>query len=1494
MKRILGLDLGTNSIGWAYIVFDDNGNLIEKLRLGSRIIPMSQDVMSRFESGVSVSQTAERTGYRSVRRLRERSLLRRERLFRVLHTIGFLPAHFDQSIGWDKTQNNTYGKFLDNSEPKLAWKPNKDGKMEFLFMDSFHEMIADFMAHNPTWPADQKVPLDWTLYYLRDKALHAPISKEELAWIILSFNQKRGYYQLRGEEQEEDVTKRVEFLEARVVRVEASDNKKGKNTWYNVHLDNGMIYPRASAIPLDNWVGQTRQFIVTTEYEADGVTLKLDKEGKVKRSLRSPQEDDWTLRKKRIEHDIEQSGLHVGTFIYQALRDRPKIKIRGNFVHTIERKFYKEELRAILTKQAAFIPELRDSTLLQSCIENLYANNKAQRQSLQGKDFTHLFLDDIIFYQRPLKSKKSLISNCPLEKRTSIDLETGECIDHPIKCIARSNPYYQEFRLWQFITNIRLFDRESQEEVTSKYISTSEDWERLYTFLNDRKEINQDTLFKDFFGLKKPRGKNSTYPIYWNYSEDKEKTYPCNETRATLLRAFQKSGMDTAELNTREREMQWWHLLYSVTDKLELEQALYKRGLSHEAVKVFTRIKPFDKEYGAFSEKAIKRFLPLLRKGSFWNPTNIDAVTRARIEDIIAGHVEKKLLDKMQHKAYPLQKLEDFQGLPVWLASYIIYGRHSEVSEIVRWLTPQDLQNYIRNFKQHSLRNPIVEQVVLETLRTVHEIWTKIGDIDEIHLEMGREMKKTAKQRQEAQQRIQRNENTNLRIKSLLMELKNDVAIKDVRPYSPSQQDILRIYEEGALATLSKEDKEYNDIIKISQLAQPSSSEMKRYKLWLEQKYQSPYTGRFISLTQLFTTAYEIEHVIPQKRFFDDSFSNKVICEAEINKAKSSMLAHEFIAKHGGEVFHSQTLGDLRLLKVDEYESLVKQIYKNTPTKRHKLLLDDIPTEFVQRQLNDSRYVARFIQSLLSNLVREEGEEEAKSKHVLVCSGGITDRLKKDWGLQDVWNNIVSPRYQRLNKLTASEDFGHWENKEGKRVFQTSMPLALQKGYSKKRIDHRHHAMDALVIACASHNIINYLNNEHAATPQSREDLRHQLCEKGRKLRKPWDSFTQDAELALREVVVSFKNYVRVINKATNIYQHYDEQGKKKYISQKTEGQWAIRKPLHKETVYGRVNLRYTSLVSLAQALGRPQDIVDKTLREYVLKLVAQHFDTKQLKSHFKALGNKFEKQDISKVEIWMMTDEKQPLVATRKALDESFDKKSIAKITDTGIQKILLNFLQYKGNDPKAAFSPEGIVELNDNIAKFNNGKMHQPIKKVRIFEPLGNKYSVGERGNRKKKFVVAQSGTNLYFAIFEESENKRSYETYQLCEVIERLKQGLSPVPNSNAKNFPLKFFLSPNDLVYVPSEEEMGCEVQIEDLKTERIYKFIDSSDTTANFIPHHTAALLLNVSSPLNNIKNELGLGSSQSKNQRALTGEMVKAVCWKLQVDRLGNITKIIR
>ena len=254
MKKILGLDLGTNSIGWALIeqLFSDRSGRI--LGMGSRIIPMDQASLGDFEKGNPVSQTADRTGFRGIRRLRERFLLRRERLNRVLNKLGFLPDHYARQIDF----NQHLGQFLDHTEPKIAYQLNSDtGNYEFIFQSSFNEMIEDFQKFQPQlFENNKKIPYDWTIYYLRKKALTYPIAKAELAWLLFHFNQKRGYYQLRGEEEEENKNKRVEFYELKVVDVLDSGDKKNKDEiWYNVILENGWIYRRTSRIPLD-WIGK--------------------------------------------------------------------------------------------------------------------------------------------------------------------------------------------------------------------------------------------------------------------------------------------------------------------------------------------------------------------------------------------------------------------------------------------------------------------------------------------------------------------------------------------------------------------------------------------------------------------------------------------------------------------------------------------------------------------------------------------------------------------------------------------------------------------------------------------------------------------------------------------------------------------------------------------------------------------------------------------------------------------------------------------------------------------------------------------------------------------------------------------------------------------------------------------------------------------------------------------------------------------------------------
>jgi len=893
------------------------------------------------------------------------------------------------------------------------------------------------------------------------------------------------------------------------------------------------------------------------------------------------------------------------------------------------------------------------------------------------------------------------------------------------------------------------------------------------------------------------------------------------------------------------------------TNNLSVYQLLKSNGFGDEAIKALQKANFEEKDYGSYSAKAIKKLLPLMRMGKYWIEQNIHPQTKNRIEHIINAEFDETIKDRVRNKAINLNDIKDFRGLPLWLTSYIVYDRYAEDGEVKKWKTVQDLESYLNEFKQHSLRNPIVEQVITETLRVVRDIWKIYGNsaenfFDEIHIELGRELKNPADVRSEITRKNTENENTNLRIKALLAELVNDNSIENVRPQSPSQLEILRIYEDGVLNSGIEID---DDILKISRTAQPSKNDLIRYKLWLEQKYRSPYTGEIIPISKLFTSSYEIEHIIPQSRHFDDSFSNKVICEAEVNKLKSNLLGFEFIKNHSGEIVQIGLGKTVKILTVDAYEKFVKEYYNKSRGKMKKLLLDEIPEAMIERQLNDTRYISKVVKNLLSNIVRaEQNDDGITSINLLSTNGQITSALKQDWGLNDVWNEIIAPRFERMNQLTQSNDFGSINEKTGK--FLPTVPLLLSKGFSKKRIDHRHHALDALVIACATRNHINFLNNQNALQKgktkeekqKSREDLRSILCtkkfnadnDKNYKwiFNKPWETFTQDAKNQLETTLVSFKQNLRVINKTVNKFERWKEINGlfEKVIEKQTKGDsWAIRKPMHKDTVSGKVSLNRIK---------------------------------------------------VPKGKI---------LTATRKNLDTSFDLKSIESITDTGIQKILKNYLKSKGDNPEIAFTPEGIDELNRNISLYNDGKNHQPIVKVRVFE-LGSKFAIGLEGNKKHKYVEAAKGTNLFFAVYQDEHGKRSYDSVPFNEVVESqkmsasLKEKPSSVPLKNEKGDNLLFHLSPNDLVYVPTDEEKenSSLVSFNKLSKEqlsRIYKMVSSTGNECHFIHNSISALIKSYDA-----KSKIGEFGSLNKMETTIDNNIrIKERCIKLKVDRLGNI-----
>ena len=330
---------------------------------------------------------------------------------------------------------------------------------------------------------------------------------------------------------------------------------------------------------------------------------------------------------------------------------------------------------------------------------------------------------------------------------------------------------------------------------------------------------------------------------------------------------------------------------------------------------------------------------------------------------------------------------------------------------------------------------------------------------------------------------------------------------------------------------------------------------------------------------------------------------------------------------------------------------------------------------------------------------------------------------------------------------------------------------------------------------------------------------------------------------------------------------------------------------MHKDTVSAAVSLRKIKTVRLSLAIDDWANIVDKTLRKEIGLLYSKYGEngSKNIIKYFKDRDNKHNGLDVSKVNVYYFDND---CAASRVTLDDTFNSTKIESITDTGIQKILLKHLssynEIKENKiiehPELAFSPDGLDILNANIRELNNGKFHKPIKKVRTYETLGNKFAVGQKGNKKKKFVEAAKGTNLFFAVYSSEDGARSYQTIPLNEVAERQKQGLIPVPEKNANNDRLLFWLSPGDLVYVPSIEEEGRIVEVENNLNciFNIYKIVSFTGNRLYAIQAFVAASIVDkVEYSLLN-KVEFSINENRS----------IKQYCIKIKTDRLGNIFKL--
>lgn len=1445
MKKILGLDIGTNSIGGALVSLEEFGKKGKIDWMGSRIVPLDGDALAKFENGGNVeTKAAARRMLRSSRRLKQRYKLRRSRLINVLKILKWVPAGFPDNFKTYSSEQpfniNHYLPFSDESK--------KESESVF---------------------GSSKVSEDWIVYYLRSKALTQKITFPELARILYMLNQRRGFKSSRKdiiveENQEEKYPKLEKWVEfVKINSVTEVENEKGK-TVYRIGSDKYDVLKTFKNKP--DWEGKTLEL---------EVSRKTTKSGEVTYNFGIPNPTEWEKQKTALNNDVSswmQNGLckSIGEYFFLQLKKDKNYRIRQRIV---ERKLYKEELELIWKVQSSFHKELSDVSVLTQIANVLYKKNVQKQNEIASNNLFHVLANDIIYYQRPLKSQKNLIDDCPYEKKTyflnGIEQTAG------IKVAPKSSPEFQEFRIWQDIHSIRVFRKEGvvnnklqiNIDVSGELI-TNEVKASLFELFNASGEISEHAVLKKI----SPELSTKTHRVNLFASRDKLKG---NETKSVFLKVFKKYDFEEkgySLLNDGILFYKMWHILYSLNEQEHILSAFRKLkdqngnriAVPEKVCEALSKLPELPSQYAAYSSKAIKKLLPLMRTGKYWNTESIDHTVLERLEKILTGEYDPEIDDRTRQLIYNFSEKNKnaTSGLPIWLATYAVYEKHSERSSGEKLSNASQIE-VNKLIPHNSLRNPFVEQIIRETLNLVKDIFITHGQPDEIHIELARELKKTAEEKEKIARSNQNSYVEKERIKKLLRELKKG------NPDSLSDQDKFKVWKNiGGLESEQRFEKLFNiknDFVSIS--------DVEKYRIWAEQNCLSPYTGKAIPLSELFTSAYEIEHIFPRSRFFDDSFTNKVICEAGVNKEKDKTIARLFIQQYGGTTF-TRDGKTFTLFNEESYIAHCKTIFRGR--KLRNLLADSIPEDFVARQLNDTRYITKKLAGFLSPV--------AKDKEGIIFAGGtITNELKNKWGLNKVWKETLRPRFERLEKITG-QPFIIADSTDVNKYHFTS---------EYKRVDHRHHALDALVIAMTTKEHIRYLNTLNAS--DDKEKLRYGLVKnKIRDFILPWPEFTKDVKESLEDIIVSHKAVTRVVSKPFNKYLKWVEKDGtfiKSFVKQKPPEKpgknWiSVRKSMFKEP-QGVIYLKGIEQLKVNDAIAiqlkkdsaqnvkgtQPLDyIYDQGLRARVKKLIKQ-FDGKleDIKKHLKKkplLGE--DQKPITKIKVARFKE----YAAKRVALNSTFDEKKINKIPyseKSPLARLLKEHLVSFGEGkPKIAFQGEGLMELEKKAGK--------PIKKVTIYE------SKDPKDKFKGKYYETDKGGNVFFVIEKDQQGTptKAY-TLPLMEAIERLANKL---PLADEKSGYSNTILSPNELVYVKEEGENVSVIDWNDKKKifGRIYKMVSCTGSECHFIPHNISKLILPYDA-----KTKTGEFGSLNKSENTVDGISIKRNCIKIKLDRLGNV-----
>ncbi len=419
-----------------------------------------------------------------------------------------------------------------------------------------------------------------------------------------------------------------------------------------------------------------------------------------------------------------------------------------------------------------------------------------------------------------------------------------------------------------------------------------------------------------------------------------------------------------------------------------------------------------DEILGFQSESALARRLETAWK---LDCGQADAVSKIVLEQGYASH-SRKAISRL------LPRLE--AGEQYAAIRREIYPEQFESTEPLEFLPP--VFN-APGFDQ--VKNPSVMRTLTEVRKVVNAIVREFGKPFKVRIELARDLKHARKRREAFSEIRDRNEKARTKAaEKIVAETKDESLLRN-------RANVLKV------------------------------------RLAEECGWVCPYSGKSINMKQLVVSPqFEIEHIVPYSRSFDNSFVNKTLCHVKWNRDKSNQTPFE--AFGGRDDF------DQMLARVNRFQG-------SLASRKLALFMrkDDLPKdEFTNRMLNDTRYISRKACEYLALLFGGINDADGVQR-VQALPGRCTANLRNNWDL----NRIL----------------GHPAKKE--------------------RADHRHHAIDAIVIAVTSPGLVKKMSKAAEAAERRNTKMLFEPID------PPWPTFQQDVRAAINELIVSSR-----VNKRLN------------------------------------------------------------------------------------------------------------------------------------------------------------------------------------------------------------------------------------------------------------------------------------------------------------------------------------------------------------------------